>query len=210
VSELASVSLDIARRWYAEVLRCTAQVLHNEALVQAFAKVPRERFLDPGPWRVIPPGRAAYTTPDADPRWLYHNVLVVIDEGRNINNGEPRLWAYLFDYLYVRPGERVLQVGAGTYYYIAILREMTGQTGSVIALEYDDPSPDQREIAAGSLAAPRGTTEESSRLVPQTWLLAVEKAAELPLEGRLGCELVRQDERPRPVAQRPRSAAASA
>jgi protein-L-isoaspartate(D-aspartate) O-methyltransferase len=156
-------------------------VLHNEALVQAFAKVPRERFLDPGPWRVIPPGRAAYTTTDADPRWLYYNVLVVIDEGRDLNNGEPRLWAYLFDHLYVRPGERVLHVGTGTGYYSAILREMTGQAGSVIALEYDDPSPDQREIAAGSLAAPGGTTEESSRWFhrPGFWL------SRTPLSSRL-------------------------
>jgi protein-L-isoaspartate(D-aspartate) O-methyltransferase len=126
-----------ARRWYAEELRSTAPILNNEAIVRAFTAVPRERFLASGPWRVIPPGREAYMTSDADPRQLYHNVLVVIDEARDLNNGEPRLWAYLLDRLGVRSGDSILHVGAGTGYYSAIFQEASGPDGHVTAIEYD-------------------------------------------------------------------------
>src|ERR1700757_2799568 len=113
------------RRFYAEELRAAAPVRRNESVVEAFATVPRERFLGPGPWRIIPTKwmDAAYVTADADPARLYHDVVVAIDETRNLNNGEPGLWARLFDQLDLRPGERVMQVGAGTGYYSAVLAE---------------------------------------------------------------------------------------
>jgi protein-L-isoaspartate(D-aspartate) O-methyltransferase len=127
------------RRFYAEELRAAAPVRHNASVVEAFATVPRERFLGPGPWRIIPPKRmdAAYVTDDADPAHLYHDVLVAIDETRSLNNGEPALWARLFDQLEIRPGERIMQVGAGTGYYSAILAELVQASGHVFAVEYD-------------------------------------------------------------------------
>ena len=134
---MTSIDLETARHCYAEELRCTAPILTNEAVVQAFAAVPREEFLPPGPWRIIPPWRNAYTTPDADPRWLYHNVLVAIDQTRDLNNGEPRLWAYLLDQLGIRAGESIVHVGAGTGYYSAIFQETAGPDSHVVAIEYD-------------------------------------------------------------------------
>ena len=44
--------------------------------------MPRERFAGPGPWRCCTMAMATGRTPDADPRWLYHNVLVALDEKR--------------------------------------------------------------------------------------------------------------------------------
>jgi protein-L-isoaspartate(D-aspartate) O-methyltransferase len=113
---MSSSDLAQFRRFFAEELRATAPVRRNDSVVEAFASVPRERFLGPGPWRIIPPERmeASYVTPDADARRLYHNILVAIDERRGLNNGEPGLWAHLFDQLDLRPGERIMQVGAGT------------------------------------------------------------------------------------------------
>jgi protein-L-isoaspartate(D-aspartate) O-methyltransferase len=71
--------LDLARHYYAEELRAVSD-LQSEALVKAFTKVPRERFLGPGPWQVFSPGSETdWGTKDADPRHLYHNLLVVID-----------------------------------------------------------------------------------------------------------------------------------
>ena len=89
-----------ARRGYAEELRCTVPI-HNAAVVKAFATVPREQFLGHGPWRLLSPmSLAAYwTTESADPRHLYHDVLVAIDETRRLNNGQPSLWACLYDRL---------------------------------------------------------------------------------------------------------------
>jgi protein-L-isoaspartate(D-aspartate) O-methyltransferase len=130
---------ETARRHFAETLRATAPIQRNKRVVDAFATVPRERFLGPGPWRILPGLRldAAYMTPDDDPRRLYHDVLVVIDEARHLNNGQPSLWAYLLDLLDLKPGERILQVGAGTGYYSAILAEIVGPEGRVVAVEYD-------------------------------------------------------------------------
>ena len=140
VSEhMSSSDLAQFRRFFAEELRATAPVRRNDSVVEAFASVPRERFLGPGPWRIIPPERmeASYVTPDADARRLYHNILVAIDERRGLNNGEPGLWAHLFDQLDLRPGERIMQVGAGTGYYSAVLAEIVQRSGRVIAVEYD-------------------------------------------------------------------------
>jgi protein-L-isoaspartate(D-aspartate) O-methyltransferase len=62
-----------ARHGYAEELRFTARV-SSPAVVNAFAAVPRERFVGPGPWRVKSPMNMAeyWTTEDADPRHVYH------------------------------------------------------------------------------------------------------------------------------------------
>ena len=69
-------ALDAIRQYYAEELRAVAN-LQSEALVRAFAKVPREHFLGPGPWQILNPSHliddnneATYyrDTADADPK----------------------------------------------------------------------------------------------------------------------------------------------
>ena len=133
------ISVTQARRWFAEELRVTAPIRRNESVVDAFASVPRERFLGPGPWRLLPFARIEdpFLAPDDDPSWVYHDVLVAIDPKRGLNNGQPSLWARLLDQLDLKPGERVLQVGAGTGYYTAIVAEIVGARGKVIAVEHD-------------------------------------------------------------------------
>ena len=128
----------VARRAYAEELRFTAR-LQSPAVVEALATVPRERFLGPGPWRVKSPWDLAeyWTTDDADPRAVYHNVLIALDEARGINNGLPALWAFLFDRIGIARGEQVLHLGWGTGYYTALMAELVGPTGRVSALELD-------------------------------------------------------------------------
>jgi protein-L-isoaspartate(D-aspartate) O-methyltransferase len=129
--------LAAARRWYAEDLRCRAPVLRNLHVIDAFAAVPRERFVGPGPWRIIAHPSEPFLTPDDDLRWLYHDVLVTIDASRNLNNGQPSFWARNLEHLDLARGERVLQVGAGTGYYSAVLAEIVGPAGRVTAVEID-------------------------------------------------------------------------
>jgi protein-L-isoaspartate(D-aspartate) O-methyltransferase len=131
-------SLAQVRAWYAEELRFAGPVA-SEAVVRAFATVPRERFLGPGPWRILSDAdRGGYrSTPDADPRHVYHNVLVALDETRRINNGSPSLWAYVLDRLALAPRETVLHLGCGTGYYSAIMAELVGPQGRVAAVEQD-------------------------------------------------------------------------
>jgi protein-L-isoaspartate(D-aspartate) O-methyltransferase len=143
--------LAIARRWFAEELRYTGRV-QSPAVVDAFAAVPRERFVGPGPWRVLSPMRLMeyWTTADADPRHLYHDVLIAIDEARRLNNGQPSLWARLYDELRLTRGSHVVHVGAGTGYYSAILAEIVGGMGEVTAIEID---PELAARARENLAA---------------------------------------------------------
>jgi protein-L-isoaspartate(D-aspartate) O-methyltransferase len=130
--------ISAARRWYAEDLRCKTPVLRNLHVIDAFAAVPREQFVGSGPWRVIPyPYQEPFLTPDSDPRWLYHDVLVSIDPGRNLNNGMPSFWARNFEHMDIARGERVLQIGAGTGYYSAVLAEIVGPAGRVTGVEID-------------------------------------------------------------------------
>ncbi len=129
-------SLAEARRWFAEELRAICH-LGDERVVEAFATVSRERFVGPGPWRVLHLADGYWTTPDADPRRLYHNVLVALDESSGLNTGEPSLWAHHFDRLGIKSGDRVLQVGTGSGYFTAILAELVGPSGRVLGLEVD-------------------------------------------------------------------------
>jgi protein-L-isoaspartate(D-aspartate) O-methyltransferase len=131
-----ALSLEQARRFFADEMRMACHV-RDERLVEAFAVVPRERFAGPGPWRILEQGNGYWTTPDAEPHWLYHNVLVALDEKRGLNIGQPSLWAFHFDRIGTRQGERVLQIGAGSGYYTAILAELVGPSGRVDALEID-------------------------------------------------------------------------
>lgn len=128
------------RQAYAEELRAVSDI-RSETLVKAFATISREHFLGPGPWQIVAPvqpGRPTYrTTEDADPRHLYHNVLVAIDPDRRLNNGEPSLLALCFDALDLKAGDRVIHIGCGVGYYTAILAEVVGAGGSVTGIEVD-------------------------------------------------------------------------
>ncbi|HKC65040.1 MAG TPA: hypothetical protein VKB86_15465, partial [Pyrinomonadaceae bacterium] len=124
------MNLDELRQYYAEEIRAVANI-QSEALVAAFARVPREDFLGPGPWLIPNPdswqaispganlkGGGSYrTTPDTDPRHLYHNILVAIDAERKLNNGQPGSLAMWIDALELQAGDTVLHVGCGVGYY---------------------------------------------------------------------------------------------
>ncbi|MGA2218330.1 MAG: methyltransferase domain-containing protein [Terracidiphilus sp.] len=138
-------SLEAARRHYAEDLRFTTRMA-SPALFAAFASVPRERFVGPGPWRVLG-SKGFWTTEDADPRHVYHNVLIALDEAKSINNGQPSLWANFFDLLAVHPGNFVLHLGCGTGYYTAILAELAGPQASITAIDIDANLAERARIA---------------------------------------------------------------
>ena len=125
-------SIEKARQSYAEELRFTAKV-RSSAVVNAFATVPREKFVGPRPWRIKSPMDLAeyWTTDDDNPSHVYHDVLIALDESRGINNGQPSLWAYLFDRFGLVPGENVIHLGCDTGYYTAILAELVGSAGRV-------------------------------------------------------------------------------
>lgn len=138
-----------ARRWFAEEVRALANVT-DARVVDAFATVPREKFVGPGPWRILNLFDQTYwSTPDADPRHVYHSVLIALDEATGLNTGDPSLWAYHLDRLKLQPGQRVLQIGTGSGYFTAILAEIVGPAGCVLGFEIE---PRLVEMATANLA----------------------------------------------------------
>jgi len=163
------MTMDELRRFYAEEIGAVAH-LESRALVDAFARVPREAFLDPGPWliaRGLDPAAPYRRTADADPRHVLHDVAVAIDPARQLNNGQPSALARWIDAADVHPGDAVMHVGAGTGYYTAILAELVGAGGRVLAFEVDASLAGraranlarwpQVELEASDGGAPRGS-----------------------------------------------------
>jgi protein-L-isoaspartate(D-aspartate) O-methyltransferase len=109
----------------------------NPAIEQAFADVKRETFAGPGPWSIMSVGSGYMKTPDGDPAFLYQDTLVALDPERGLNIGVPSAHALWLDAVGVKEGETVLQVGAGTGYYTAILAQLVGSGGRVHAYEID-------------------------------------------------------------------------
>jgi protein-L-isoaspartate(D-aspartate) O-methyltransferase len=133
---MASNHLPQVRRDYARKIMGLAGVDDPE-LEAAYAAIPREDYVGPGPWMLI--GAAGYRqTPDTDPARLYDNVLVALVPEKRINNGEPAGHALWIDAAHPDLGEHVVHVGAGTGYYTAILAELVGESGRVTAIEYDE------------------------------------------------------------------------
>lgn len=139
-----------ARLAFAEDLRNRAG-LRSARLVAAFASVPRERFCGPPPWRIKNPSEFVdfWTVTGADPRPLYQDVLVALDRPRGINNGQPSLWAQVFDRLDLRSGMTIVHLGCGTGYYTAILAEIVGRDAPITAIEIE---PDLAARGRGALS----------------------------------------------------------
>jgi protein-L-isoaspartate(D-aspartate) O-methyltransferase len=82
------MTLEDYRRFYAEEIGYASNI-QSPALLATFARVPREQFLGPGPWRIASAdlgfGVVYATTGDPDPRHLYHNVPVALDTTRDLN-----------------------------------------------------------------------------------------------------------------------------
>jgi len=139
------VTIDECRRFYADEVRFAANI-NSSSLIEAFARIPREKFLGLGPWQIASPEaramslsggiKTAYTQID-DPRDLYHNVVVVLDKEGDINNGQPSALARWIDEVDLKPGERAYHLGCGVGYYTAMIAEVVGPTGSVIGVEFN-------------------------------------------------------------------------
>ena len=203
----AVVMTDIAtvRTWYAEELRYAAAVKSKD-VIRAFATVPRERFLGPGPW-LICTGEAPnkyWSTEDDDPRCVYHNVVIGMLTEKGLNNGQPGLWAHLFDRLDLARGKRVLHLGCGAGYYSAILAEIVGPSGRVTAIDLEEglvtraaealgPWPQASAVAADGATYQPGAVDiivasaGATHPLPQ-WLDALPPGGELllPLTGKGG------------------------
>ncbi|NJL03142.1 MAG: methyltransferase domain-containing protein [Spirulinaceae cyanobacterium SM2_1_0] len=97
--------------------------LSAPGLLAAFRAVPRHRFLPDLPLNEVYQDRAIATK--------HCDGLLVS------SSSQPTMMALMLAQLDVRPGQRVLEIGAGTGYNAALLAELVGQHGQVTTVEYD-------------------------------------------------------------------------
>src|SRR5690349_17789641 len=107
------MTIEDCRKFYAREVKFAAS-LTTPGLVEAFGRVPREKFLGPGPWQigsaaaramsVAGLGQMSYVTIE-DPRDVYHNVAISLDRPKDINNGQPGSLGMWIDALALKPGE---------------------------------------------------------------------------------------------------------
>ncbi|MGH3611281.1 MAG: methyltransferase domain-containing protein, partial [Pseudonocardia sp.] len=122
--------------------------LHCSSVEQALRTVPRHLFV-----------------PEASVEDAYADKAITTKPGAN--NGRPAscasvptVVAMMLGQLDARPGNRVLEIGAGTGYNAALLAELVGQTGHVSTI---DIHPDVTERARRALD---GTGYRSAALYP--------------------------------------------
>lgn len=152
------MNIEDCRSFYAEEIRYAGGI-RSEALINAFARVPRERFLGPGPWELGSPdaramsamgGKQMSYTAVNDPRHVYHNVVIALDKAADINNGQPSALATWIDALDLKPGSCAYHLGCGVGYYTAIIAEVVGPQGTVVASEVN---PDLAARAKANLTS---------------------------------------------------------
>jgi protein-L-isoaspartate(D-aspartate) O-methyltransferase len=119
------------RRRYVERIRRSGVVLSPE-LAAAFAAVPREVFVAEGFRRTdgswLRPGTAGFLAA------VYRDDVLItkVDGGTPISSSsQPSLMAIMLAALEVRPGDRVLEIGAGTGYNAALLAALGARVTSV-------------------------------------------------------------------------------
>jgi protein-L-isoaspartate(D-aspartate) O-methyltransferase len=157
----------------------------NERLIAAFSAVPREDYVGLGPWQVFV-GSGYLTTISSDPRLLYQDILIGLATDRRINNGQPSLHARCLAACAPEKGQRVVHIGAGTGYYTAVLAQLVGNSGKVLAFEIE---PDLAARAQHNLAhlsnvsvlAASGT----ERALPRSDLIYVNAGATHPIPSWL-------------------------
>ena len=83
---------------------------YTERIEEAFASVPRERFLGRGPWLKLTFDGYEETSSD-DPVEVYQQSALAIDPDLGINNGEPQLHAKMITAVSPQLGEAIAHIG---------------------------------------------------------------------------------------------------
>jgi protein-L-isoaspartate(D-aspartate) O-methyltransferase len=126
---------DLRERLVAEVQQVSG--VRDERITAALRDVPRHLFL-----------------PHLTPRDAYLDDAIVTKRdagGQPISSSsQPAIMAIMLDQLALAPGQRVLEIGAGTGYNAALMRHITGPGGTVVSVDIDD---DLAAQARGHLAA---------------------------------------------------------
>jgi protein-L-isoaspartate(D-aspartate) O-methyltransferase len=98
--------------------------LYTSPVEAAFRAVPRHLFL-----------------PDVAPDEVYRDQSIPtkrLDNGTVSSSSQPAIMAVMLDQLELQPGQRVLEIGAGTGYNAALMAHIVGDTGQVVTVDIDE------------------------------------------------------------------------
>ena len=121
MSDDASLA-ELRERLVAEVLATSG--IRDERIAAALRDVPRHLFLPH-----LPPEEA----------YLDDAIVTKRDaEGQPISSSsQPAIMAIMLDQLDLAPGQRVLEIGAGTGYNAALIRHIVGPSGAVVSVDIE-------------------------------------------------------------------------
>ncbi|WP_028059566.1 protein-L-isoaspartate O-methyltransferase family protein [Candidatus Solirubrobacter pratensis] len=188
------------RRGLVEQLR--ARGLRSEAVADAFAAVPREAFLREVASRdglvAVYRDEAIAVKADRFGRWLS-------------SSSQPLIMAAMLEQLDPEPGQRVLEIGAGSGYNAALLRHLVGADGEVSSIEIDAELADRAGDALATAgydarvltgdghagyqeAAPfdRIIVTASTDAIPNAWLDQLRPGGRIVLPLRFGVDVLPQ------------------
>jgi protein-L-isoaspartate(D-aspartate) O-methyltransferase len=113
-----------------------ARRVRSPAVEEAFRTVPRHLFL-PG----LPVAEA----------YADEAVAVQFTDGVATSSAsQPSMMAIMLEQLDLRPGQRVLEIGAGTGYNAALMARIVGPTGAVTAVDIDEDLVDRAAVHLAS------------------------------------------------------------
>jgi protein-L-isoaspartate(D-aspartate) O-methyltransferase len=127
------------KRLVAEVLQTSG--IRDERIAAALSDVPRHLFLPHLPPEDAYLDDAIVTKRDAD--------------GQPISSSsQPAIMAIMLDQLTLAPGQRVLEIGAGTGYNAALMRHIVGPSGTVVSVDIDADVADRAREHLASAGYP--------------------------------------------------------
>ena len=91
----------------------------------AFQAVLRHRFIPETPLEEVYSNRVILTKQDQNGQWIS-------------SSSEPAIMAIMLEQLDLEPGQKVLEIGAGTGYNAALMAHIVGETGQVVTIDIDD------------------------------------------------------------------------
>ena len=138
MSDDASLA-ELRERLIAEVLSTSG--IRDERIAAALREVPRHLFLPH-----LPPEEA----------YLDDAIVTKRDaEGQPISSSsQPAIMAIMLDQLDLAPGQRVLEIGAGTGYNAALIRHIVGPSGAVVSVDIEADLVDRAREHLASAGCP--------------------------------------------------------